>query len=99
MRRLITSIICAGFVCAGTQAVADDSMQSDTPTMATQHQMMKDCMAKHAAQNDGMSKTDIKKACGDEIKMQKDSGNLKKKVPTDSPTNDKKIGTGETSNN
>lgn len=89
MKRLICTIVCAGFVFAGAQALADDSMQNDS----THHQMMKDCMAKHAAKNDGMSKADMKKACGDEMKMQKSAN-----TPTDSPLADKKIGTGDTSN-
>jgi len=63
VKRLISGMVCAGFLLAGAQAFAGDSMQSDT----SHHQMMKDCMAKHAAKNDGMSASDIKKACSDEM--------------------------------
>lgn len=94
MKGLINAIVCAGFVCAGAQAVAGDTAQSDT---STNHQMMKDCMAKHAASNDGMSRTDAKKACRDEMNVQKTQPGATTKAPTDSPTDDKKIGTGQTS--
>ena len=92
MKRLISGIVSAGFLLAGAQAYAGDSMQSD----ASHHQMMKDCMARHAAKNDGMSKSDVKKACYDE-NMQADHSGMEK-TPTDSPTEDSIIGTGETSN-
>jgi pentapeptide MXKDX repeat protein len=55
MKHLVNSIVCAAFVFAGAQAFAGDAAQSDS---STNHQMMKDCVAKHAANNDGMSKTD-----------------------------------------
>jgi pentapeptide MXKDX repeat protein len=94
MKRLINAIVCAGFVFVGAEAFAGDIVQSDT---STNHQMMKDCVAKHAANNDGMSKPDIKKACSDEMNVQKPQSSATTKAPTDSPTEDKKIGTGETS--
>lgn len=94
MKSLVNAIICVGFVCAGAQAFAGDTVQSDT---STNHQMMRDCIAKHAAKNDGMSKTDVKKACSDEMNVQKTQSGATTKVPTDSPTDDNKIGTGETS--
>jgi pentapeptide MXKDX repeat protein len=93
MKRLINAIVCASFVCAGAQAFGDDTVQNST---STNHQMMKDCMAKHAANNDGMSKTDVKKACSDEMNSQKVQSGAPT-VPTDSPTESKKIGTAETS--
>jgi pentapeptide MXKDX repeat protein len=94
MKRLFNSIVCAGFVFVGAQAFAGDAVQSDS---STNHQMMKDCVAKHAANNDGMSKTDVKKACSDEMSVQKAQSSATTKAPTDSPTEDNKIGTGETS--
>jgi hypothetical protein len=93
MKHLVNSIVCAAFVFAGAQAFAGDTAQSNP---STNHQMMKDCVAKHAANNDGMSKTDAKKACSDEM-TQKSQSSATTKVPTDSPTEDGKIGTGETS--
>jgi hypothetical protein len=95
MNRVTNAIVCAGFICAGAQAFGDDSMPSDSSSQASNHQMMKDCMTKHAT-NDGMSKGDAKKACNSEMNMGKNHTGAK--VPTDSPTDDKNIGTGETSN-
>jgi pentapeptide MXKDX repeat protein len=93
MKRLINGLVCAGFILAGGQAFADDAMQADT----SHHQMMKDCMARHATKNDGMSKSDAKKACSDEMNMQTDHAS-EAKAPTDSPMEDRSIGSGETSN-
>jgi hypothetical protein len=59
--------------------------------------MRKDCMAKHEARNDGMSKSNAKKTCNDEMNMGRNHTGTK--VPTDSPTADIKPGTGETSIN
>jgi hypothetical protein len=36
------------------------------------HQMMKDCMAKAKAANNGMSEEDMKKSCKDQIKAKVD---------------------------
>lgn len=93
MKYPIGAVICAGLMFAGAQAFAGDAMQGD----ASHHQMMKDCMAKHAAANDGMSKADVKKACSDEMAMPKDHSSATK-APTDSPKDSDKIGTGDTSN-
>jgi hypothetical protein len=91
MKSLVKTIVCAGFLVAGAQAFAGDT---DT---SSNHQMMKDCVAKHAASNDGMSKADAKKACSDQMNAQKMQPSAATKTPTDSPAQDEKIGTGQTS--
>jgi pentapeptide MXKDX repeat protein len=85
MRCLINIIVCAGVLCAGTQSFAGDSTQSGTPPITTDHQMFKDCMTKHAAQNDGMSKTDMRQVCIKEVHLKNHSGVAN--TPTDSPAN------------
>ena len=91
MKHLVSAIVCAGVLCAGAQAFAGDT---DT---SSNHQMMKDCVAKHAANNDGMSRSDVKKACRDELNVPKSQPSATAKAPTDSPTEDNKIGSGQTS--
>jgi pentapeptide MXKDX repeat protein len=102
MKLLISAIVSTGVLCLGAQALADDSMQSDS---SSHHQMMKDCVAKHAAKNDGMSESDMKAACKDEMKTHKDHASVTSApanaAPTDAPTDpttDKTIGTATSSN-
>lgn len=111
MKLLINAIICPGFLCAGAQAFAGDSTQSDTPSnaMTPNHQIMKDCMTRQAEKNDGMLRDDMKKACKDEMKTHKDHESMTNApsatptnaaltdAPTD-PTTDKTIGTATSSN-
>lgn len=68
MNRVIVSLAIAGFMIAGTESFADDAMGHGT--MTEKHQMMKDCMAKQKAANSGMSKSDMRKACKDQMKDQ-----------------------------
>jgi hypothetical protein len=70
MRHLVNALVCMGFICAGAQALAGDPAPSATPPAPADHQMFKDCMAKHAAQNDGTSRADMKQACIKEVHMQ-----------------------------
>jgi pentapeptide MXKDX repeat protein len=70
MNRPMTAVVFTALVCFGTQTAAADSMSQ--PTM-TKHQMMKECMAKRKASDSGMSKEDMKKACRDLSKTQKDN--------------------------
>lgn len=70
MNRLVASLACAGLMCGGVQAFADDAPSK--PTM-TKHQMMKDCMAKQKASDGGMPKEDMKKACKDVTKTEKEN--------------------------
>ncbi len=79
MSRLVVSLACAGFMCFGVQAFADDA--SGQPAM-TRHQMMKDCMAKQKASGSGMPKEDMKKACRDVTKTEKENADRAPASPT-----------------
>ena len=68
MKKILTPMIFAALMLAGTQAFADEPMKTDTTT-GNQKLMMKQCMAKHKAQDSSMSKDDMKSACKAEIKM------------------------------
>jgi Spy/CpxP family protein refolding chaperone len=50
--------------------MADDS--STAPQPKTNQQMMKECMKKQKAANNGMSEADMKKSCRDQIKANVD---------------------------
>jgi hypothetical protein len=75
MKRIVTSLAASGLILMGAQAFADDSA-SQQPTMAQKQQMMKDCMAKQATDNSTLSKTDMKKACKDQMKMHSSMGSM-----------------------
>ena len=68
MNRL--QIVFLAAVCVGLSApaLADDVSK---PPQKTQAQMMKICMDKQKSAHTQMSKADMKKACLDDIKMQK----------------------------
>jgi len=90
MKRAIAPILVTAFIFTGTQALADDSTSSSS--MTQHHQMMKDCMAKQKAMDSSMSAADMKKACKDQMNMQKSGMDSTKTNPAD-PTTDKNIGT------
>jgi hypothetical protein len=73
MNRMITALLVAGLMGTGMQAFADDTA---TPPANGEHQMMrkmmKECMAKAKAANNGMSKKDMRKSCHDQIKSKLD---------------------------
>lgn len=71
MKRLLTTIAMSGFIWVGAQALADDSA-SHPLTAAQKQQMMKDCMARKVTDESGMSKSDMKKACKEEMKAHED---------------------------
>jgi hypothetical protein len=80
MKRIISSLMCAGLMTVGIQAIADDSPPSNsgsnatsTPSTIKVHKMMKDCMAKQRQANNGMSEEDMKKSCKDQIKAKVDN--------------------------
>jgi Spy/CpxP family protein refolding chaperone len=50
--------------------MADDS--ATTPQPKTNQQMMKECMKKQKAANNGMSEADMRKSCRDQIKANVD---------------------------
>jgi len=83
MKRMIGTLLIVGAMGVGIQALADEpsstSSSSSDATMNTQtmntHRMMKDCMAKAKASNNGMSEQDMKKSCRDQIKSKVDHPN------------------------
>jgi hypothetical protein len=76
MKRTITALLLLGSMCAGTQLLADDtsstSGSSANPGTVHTHKMMRDCMAKQRAANNGMSEEDMKKSCKDQINAKVD---------------------------
>ncbi len=58
-------------------ATADSSPQA-------KQKMMKDCMSQQAAKTPDMSKSDMTKACNDQMKMQKDHASMSK-APANAP--------------
>ncbi|HEY3850891.1 MAG TPA: hypothetical protein VGL87_07980 [Steroidobacteraceae bacterium] len=76
MNRMITTLLVLGAMGAGMQAMADDpSTSTSSGTTMNTHQMMKHCMAKAKASNNGMSEQDMKKSCKDQIKAKVDHPN------------------------
>jgi hypothetical protein len=72
MKRTITALFLLGSMCAGAQLFADDNApssgtSSNSGTVQT-HKLMKQCMAKQRAANNGTSEEDMKKSCKDQIK-------------------------------
>jgi hypothetical protein len=73
MNRIISTLLVVAAMGAGAQAFADDTSSSTASgTTMNTHQMMKDCMAKAKAANNGMSEEDMKKSCKDQIKAKVD---------------------------
>jgi uncharacterized protein YdgA (DUF945 family) len=79
MNRMIGTLMIVGAVGAGMQAMADEPSSTSSNdsgatmnTHQTMHHMMKDCMAKAKASNNGMSEQDMKKSCKDQIKAKVD---------------------------
>jgi len=77
MKRLLTSVFCAGMFILSAPTFADDMAKPDSMSkdhMSKDHKaMMKDCVAKQQATNSSLSKDDAMKACKDEMKMKKDA--------------------------
>jgi hypothetical protein len=66
MKKLITGLAACGILSMGAVANAQQTT-GGTPT-ATKHQMMKECMDRQVAKNDGSTKSQMKKTCKAEIK-------------------------------
>jgi cytoskeletal protein RodZ len=64
---------------------ADASTAHQREAMAGHPKTMKECMDQQAAKKDGMSKSDMTKACDEQMKMQKDRTHMSK-APANSPT-------------
>jgi superoxide dismutase len=91
MNRMINTLLLAGAMAVGAQAMAQEQAQNtsrDNPNSSSSsgsintHEMMRECMAKAKKSNNGMSEQDMKKACQDQIKSQVDHPNQKKETVT-----------------
>jgi hypothetical protein len=71
---LSAALLFAGLSCAGMPALADDTSSAPPPSgmHSEMHRMMKECMAKQKAANNGMSEKDMKKSCRDQMKSKMD---------------------------
>jgi pentapeptide MXKDX repeat protein len=74
MNKLIAGALTAGIILSSTQVFADD-WKTEQTNRDQRDQLMKDCMSRMAAKNDGSSKEKMKKACDAELNnsMNKDS--------------------------
>lgn len=79
MNRILAASAIAGLMFFNAYAFADDEVSQ--AGMAQQHKMMKDCMAKHASQDKGMTKGNMEKACKEEMKAQKDNSSVMASPP------------------
>jgi hypothetical protein len=78
MRILSIALIAAAVFACGSA----HSVRADTPT---KHQLVKDCMAKQQAANSGKPKQDLKDACKDVAKTQKENADAQKKAQPSKP--------------
>ncbi len=86
MNKSIAGVFAAGFIFAGSASFADAPQQEH---MTNRSQMMKDCMARMTAKNDGSSKQEMKTACKTELTGGMSGGNTTKGeslVPADTST-------------
>jgi pentapeptide MXKDX repeat protein len=74
MNRLIAGVVTAGIVLSSAQLFAD-ARTTEQINRDQRDQLIKDCMSRMAAKNDGSSKHAMKKACNAELNnsMNKDS--------------------------
>jgi hypothetical protein len=68
MKRLISGCLLAGLIGVSAQAMADEGQYAGTDAHMSQHQMMRDCMAKERAANSGASEKDMRKSCKDQVR-------------------------------
>jgi hypothetical protein len=79
MSRLLSLLVCAGFLCGSVRSIADDAAAppaAPAPPAASKHQLMKDCMAKQKASESGRSADDMRKSCKDVTKTEKQNQDL-----------------------
>lgn len=81
MNKLALSLLTAGIIFAGTQAIANDVAKDSAGK-----QQWKDCMDRQSAKNDGSSKAIMKKACTDELKTSSTSNTATTGASSDSST-------------
>lgn len=74
MNKLIAGMLTAGIILSSAQAFADEKTAEQT-NMDQRDQLMKECMSRMAAKNDGTPKDKMKKACKAELNnsMNRDS--------------------------
>lgn len=70
MNKLGTSLVAATIMFSGMHAVADDMPKDHM----NKEQMMKECMGRMAAKNDGSTKDQMKTMCEAEMQKGKDMG-------------------------
>jgi hypothetical protein len=68
MKRIMTTVVMAGLLAAGAQALADDSTQAPTKNQSA----MKACMDKQKATNASMTQAAMETVCKNEAKQHKD---------------------------
>ncbi len=79
MSRTLTTLLFAGLLSFGIQAMADEAGSDQAPQ--SHKQFMKDCMAKAKAANNGMSEKDMKKSCMEQSKATVDNPNKEPMTP------------------
>ena len=76
MKYQIVTAVAVGLLACGGAAYADDSA---TPSVPSEHQLMKECMAKEKASDGGMPKEDMKKSCKDVTATERENDMAEKK--------------------
>jgi hypothetical protein len=66
MKTMVTPLVFAALLVAGSQAFADDSMSSQS--LASHKQMMQECVTKEKSTNTTLSTDDAKKMCKEKVK-------------------------------
>jgi hypothetical protein len=75
MNKSVAGVFAAGFIFAGSAAFSDATQQDP---MMNHKQMMKECMARMTAKNDGSTKGQMKTACKTEMMGGMSKGNTTK---------------------
>jgi predicted lipoprotein len=87
MKNLISGLTACGILAFSAAATAQQT-SSGTPT-ASKHQMMKECMNRQLAKNDGSTKSQMKSFCKADIESSKSTAqpvpNETTPAPTESP--------------
>jgi hypothetical protein len=77
LRAVVFSCLAALISAAG---IASGQARADETPAASKHQLMKDCMAKQKASEAGRSKEDMKNACKDVTKTEKQNADRAEKT-------------------
>ncbi len=84
MNKLIAGVLTAGIILSSAQAFADD-WKTEQTNRDQRDQLMKDCMSRMAAQNDGSSKEKMKKDCKAELNNSMNRDSMVKDDSTNPP--------------